>query len=128
MPPILRCVLVVTLFSVGATARAALDDAELGKDDGYPVQRFGPDFSLLTERYKVGTFSNMERVFWPRDIKTASPAFGLKRAEQAFTVQYPYNGQTYSIEDFLARQRITGLLIMKGDTILFERYQYARKP
>src|SRR5262249_28617126 len=36
--------------------------------------------------------------------------------------------QPNTIESFLARNRNTGLLILQGDTILLERYQYDRKP
>lgn len=33
-----------------------------------------------------------------------------------------------SVEDFLARQRIMGLLIVKDGVVQVERYQYDRKP
>jgi CubicO group peptidase (beta-lactamase class C family) len=33
-----------------------------------------------------------------------------------------------TIDDYLNRQRVTGLLIIKGGEILLERYQYERKP
>ena len=36
-------------------------------------------------------------------------------------------GQIYTIDDFLAHQRITGLLVIKDGQILDERYQYDRK-
>jgi len=39
---------------------------------------------------------------------------------------YEYNGATYSLADYLARNPATGLLIAQGDTILYEHYQYAR--
>ncbi|MGH6753959.1 MAG: serine hydrolase domain-containing protein, partial [Bradyrhizobium sp.] len=32
------------------------------------------------------------------------------------------------LDDFLAHQRVTGLLVIKDGAILFERYQYDRKP
>jgi len=118
--------LALTVFGMSA-AVAAPDERELGKADGYPVQHPGPDFSLMTERYKVGTFSNMESVFKARPIEaaTASP---LQRLAKPFSVQYSCNDQICTLDDFLARQRITGLLILKGNTIVLERYQYDRQP
>ena len=124
----MRLIAMLALSLLTLTAVAAPDEGDLGKADGYPVQRFGPDFSLLTERYKVGTFSNMERVFWPREIATAPATSPLSRSDATFSVQYPYNGKTFSLDDFLARQRVTGLLILKGNTIIFEKYQYDRQP
>ena len=38
----------------------------------------------------------------------------------------PAGNETGGIDDYLARNRTTGLLIVAGDTILVERYQYDR--
>jgi CubicO group peptidase (beta-lactamase class C family) len=111
---------------IAAPALGAPDEEQLGKAAGYPFQRLYPDFSLLTERYKVGNFTNMERIFWPRAIAGAAQARSLARSPGPFPLTYPYDGKTYTIEDFLARQRITGLLVLKGDTIVYEKYQYDR--
>ena len=37
-------------------------------------------------------------------------------------------GQSRALDDYLSHNRTTGLLVLKGDTILVERYQYDRKP
>ena len=37
------------------------------------------------------------------------------------------DGQTYSLDDYLARHPATGFLIARGSTILVERYQYGRR-
>jgi hypothetical protein len=68
--------LVIAAVIAGATAvsAAAPDENELGKSDGYPVQSLSAEFSMMNERYKVGTFSNMEKVFWPR----TDPATGIQ--------------------------------------------------
>jgi CubicO group peptidase (beta-lactamase class C family) len=116
------------LLTAATAGHAAPDEADLGKGNGYPVQSFGPRFSLLDERYKVGTFSNMDHVFWPREIAASPTASPLLGADGPFAADYPYNGRTYSIEDFLARQRITGLLVLKGNRIVLEKYQYDRQP
>jgi CubicO group peptidase (beta-lactamase class C family) len=120
--------LLAVLALASSVAAAAPDEAELGKGSGYPVQRLHPGFSLLNDWYKVGTFSDMDRVFWPREVAAAPTASPLLPPEGAFSVEYPYEGRTYTLEDFLARQRVTGLLILKGDRIVLERYQYDRKP
>jgi CubicO group peptidase (beta-lactamase class C family) len=43
-------------------------------------------------------------------------------------VEYRFEHQTHTLDDFLNRQRITGLLVIKDGEILLERYQYERKP
>jgi CubicO group peptidase (beta-lactamase class C family) len=108
-------------------ALGAPDEEELGKAAGYPFQPLAPDFSLLTDRYKIGNFTNMERIFWPRRMAAgAGQARSLAKSSEPFPLTYPYNGETFTIEDMLSRQRITGLLVLKGDTIVYERYQYGR--
>jgi CubicO group peptidase (beta-lactamase class C family) len=43
-------------------------------------------------------------------------------------LRYRFDGRVYSIDDYLAHQRTTGLLVIKDGQILIERYQYDRKP
>src|SRR5882724_13626137 len=42
--------------------------------------------------------------------------------------EYQFENQTHTLDDFLARQRVTGLLLIKDGEILLERYQYDRTP
>jgi hypothetical protein len=51
----------------------------------------------------------------------------LKRAAFEPAIQYMSPSQTRGLDDDLSRNRTTGL-ILKGDTILAERYQDDRKP
>ena len=111
---------------IAVPALGAPDEEQLGKAASYPFQRFASDFSLLTDRYKIGNFTNMERIFWPRGITGAAQARTLTRSSEPFPLTYEYDGNTYTIEDMLSRQRITGLLVLKGDTIMYEKYQYER--
>jgi CubicO group peptidase (beta-lactamase class C family) len=68
----------------------------------------------------------MERILWPRGIAGGAQARSLARSSAPFPLRYEYNGNTYTIEDIFSRQRITGLLVFKDDTIIYERYQYDR--
>jgi CubicO group peptidase (beta-lactamase class C family) len=111
-----------------AAAHAAPDEESLNKASGYPFQRLHPEFSLIPDTYKIGNFTNMERIFWPREIPASSQPRQLAKRTEPFTVTYPFNGKTYTIADILNRQRIMALLILKGDTIVYETYQYDRNP
>jgi CubicO group peptidase (beta-lactamase class C family) len=50
----------------------------------------------------------------------------LKRAAAEIAPVYHYDGRQKPIADYLNTHPVTGLLIARGDTILFEHYQYAR--
>lgn len=106
------------LLFVAFSARvvAAPDEEMLGKSRGYPVcqlQQLGVDPGCL-----VGTLSRMDEVVPARKVAHGAPRV-LKRADQAAGL---------GADAYMAANRNTGLLVLKGDTILAERYNYDRKP
>ena len=52
----------------------------------------------------------------------------MPKAASEPKIEYRFENQTHTLDDFLARQRITGLLVIKDGEILLERYQYDRTP
>jgi CubicO group peptidase (beta-lactamase class C family) len=102
--------LALLLFPLAALA--APDEELLGKAHGYTacLPARGPQCT-------VGFWSAMDR-FGPYHTVAKGTRRDLKR--QTPEVDF---GQ----DAFLARNRNTGLLIMQGDTVLVERYQYGRK-
>ena len=120
-PRVLASVLLAALAA--RAALAAPDEEALGKADGYPIcgSLIAPETRCL-----VGLVSRRDEVYPHRTVAKAEHTRELKRAsaEPPLAIAYgPYKG---SVDDYLARNRTTGLLILKGDTILVERYQYDR--
>ena len=99
------------------------DAEDYGASNGYP---FGGRRTFLTPPFLVGSHSHMDQVFAGRFIRRAAIPSPLARAASEPLVQYDYDGQRFTVDDYLARHPVTGLLIARGDTILIERYQYAR--
>ena len=91
---------------------AAPDEAVLGKNDNYPV------CSILTgsERCLVGALSHYDQIVGSRTVPHGE-ARPLKRAEKELP----------GVDAYMAANRNTGLLVLKDDTILAERYNYDRK-
>jgi CubicO group peptidase (beta-lactamase class C family) len=117
---------ILVLAALALPAIAAPDEDILGKAEGYPVGT--PKNWFFDEHVRVGSFSHIDKVL-PRYFtvhKSASP-LPLPKAESVPKLEYRLAGQTYTIDDFLAHQRITGLLVIKDGQILDERYQYDRK-
>jgi CubicO group peptidase (beta-lactamase class C family) len=56
---------------------------------------------------------------------TATPSI-LKRTAEEIAPVYHYDGRQKAIGDYLDAHPVTGLLIARDDTILFEHYRYAR--
>ena len=59
-------------------------------------------------------------------MRRATMPSPLARAPSEPAVRYEYQGRTFTLDDYLARNPATGLLVARDDTILIERYQYAR--
>jgi CubicO group peptidase (beta-lactamase class C family) len=116
----------LVLTALASPALAAPDEDILGKADGYPVGT--PKNWFFDEHVRVGSFSHVDKVLPRYDTlhKSASP-LPLSKAANIPKLEYRLAGQTYTIDDFLAHQRITGLLVIKDGQILDERYQYDRK-
>jgi len=104
---------------------AAPDEELLGKSSGYPVGNWKNWF--FEETIRVGTFSNFDQILPHNTLHKAEHPLPLKRTVSEPQILYPYKGKICTIDDYLSRQRVTGLLIIKDGEILVERYQYDRK-
>jgi len=75
---------------------------------------------------RVGSFSHLDQILPYNTLKKSEAPLPLPVASNPPRIGYRFDGQTYSLDDFLAHQRITGLLVVKDGQILAEHYQYDR--
>lgn len=95
-----------------------------GQGQGYPT---GLQGGLVRDpMYRVGNFSGgFEKLFPHNTIKApAKPA--VPYTEKPISLVYRTGFSERTPEDYLRGWPITGLLIARGNHILFERYQYER--
>ena len=96
---------------------------DYGASEGYPV---GNATVTGQMRYFVGTYSHFDQVVLARVVTHAPTPWSFRRAPVEPEIIYIFQGERHSIDDYLRRNPVTGLLIAKADTILYEHYQYAR--
>lgn len=110
--------LFAVLFSVllSANSFSAPDEVALGKNEGYPVCKFGEVWR--DPKCLVGTLSHSDEVVAARKIAHGAPR-ELGRADKSALL---------GADDYMAKNRNTGLLVIKDGVILAERYGYDRKP
>jgi CubicO group peptidase (beta-lactamase class C family) len=96
------------------------DAEEYGQSRGYPIA------VINRPLFFVGMFTHYDQLFEARVVHRAAVPSRLERAPVEPTLSYEYQGATRSIDDYLAQNPATGLLIARDRTILVERYQYAR--
>jgi CubicO group peptidase (beta-lactamase class C family) len=115
------------LAACAIAALAAPDEDELGKAQGYPI---GTALQVNDEGVRVGRSSNLETLLPHNTLAKADSPSTLKKVpvEPKFGYTSSFDGHSYSVDDYLQHQRVTGLLIIKDGEMQVERYQYDRKP
>ena len=109
----------------GPRFRADGPDADaFGRKEGYPSCK---GIAYVDEtRCRVGALSRYDTLFPARTITAPKQSIPLARAASEPVIRYGFAGLELTLDDYLNRQPVTGLLIAKDNTILVERYQYGR--
>ena len=97
---------------------------EFGRKEGYPSCK-GLAYVQET-RCRVGALSHYDALFPARTIVAPKQASQLTRTTTEPIIRYDFSGINLTLDDYLNRNPVTGLLIAKDTTILLERYQYGR--
>ncbi len=121
-----RRVVAALLASACTLAQAEPDAARLGQAAGYPVGNATSWFSVPA---RVGSWSAMDAVpGLPTRVvpRGSGPVAPLVQAAQPSAISYRFRNQTYTLAEYLERQRTTGLLVLKNGEIVAEHYRYGR--
>ena len=114
-----------SLCLIGASASiwAEPDEALLGKQAGYPIGN-----RWFSKENRVGAWSAMDKVpgVLGQFVQRGDTASPLPKAVNPPEIKYRYRNLGYSLDEYLERRRITGLLILKNGEIVAERYRYGR--
>lgn len=123
---------VVVIFD--SVSRAAPDEQKLGRDAGYPVGTAARKSFLDDESMRVGSFTHHGEIRGLYNgkanlLKRADRPMPLPRAVPETDYRWGIGQlQGLGVNDYLARQRIMGLMVVKDGVIQLERYQYERTP
>lgn len=78
--------------------------------------------SLFAPEKRLENFRHMDRIFPSRPIAAGDEKFEFNRDERPLALSYLFQEQQHSLDEFLERVSGTGLLIIKNDVIVHERY------
>ena len=93
---------------------------DYGASKGYPI---GDRSNWFQPSSLVGSHSHHDQIFEGRTVPAAKVPSLLKRAAEEPVLRYEHQGKSFTLDDYLARNPATGLLVAQGETILAERYQ-----
>lgn len=89
----------------------------------YPKLHFpaGEDFLLLSPTAQAYAYRNVDRMFATRPIRRGGKVLELRRDEE-ISPRYPADGKMHGVDGYIDRANIAGLLVIKEDRIVLERY------
>jgi CubicO group peptidase (beta-lactamase class C family) len=105
---------IAVLLTVCAAALVATHQREL--------RRLPFVLSLFSGAEQVENFRAMNRLFSSAPVRRSGPAFRFKTRLAALPETYVFEGETRSLEAFLAEVDTTGMLVVKEDVIVSEEY------
>jgi CubicO group peptidase (beta-lactamase class C family) len=130
MPSLKSLLLPLLLTSIAMQASAAPDEEKLGKALGYPAGTAKSWF--YDESVRVGSFTSqgeIRGIFNGKANVLAASEAPMKLPRSEREPAFRWNADRFrnlTVDDYLARQRIMGLMIIKDGVIQVERYQYDR--
>lgn len=86
------------------------------------------DGSLYPDK-AVRTYMNTDKIFPTRLIKAGKRPYPLPLSDKPLTaLSFPSGGKTYDLPDYVALNRVVGLLLLKDGKIAYEHYDYGFTP
>ena len=73
-------------------------------------------------------FRDIEHIFKTHTIRRGKTVHPLPVAARQIAPTFSYNGKTWTIDDYMAAERVSGLLVIKDGKIVLEKYALGRKP
>jgi CubicO group peptidase (beta-lactamase class C family) len=105
--------------------QTGFDAFRYGVSLSYPIQGSSPTPPVAM----VGFYSHYDQIRPLRPVPTALPVSPLERSDAPVAIAWTTAaGAPTTLQDYLERAPVTGLLIARGTTILYEHYRYGRTP
>jgi len=77
---------------------------------------------FLGQEQMPDTYRRLDHLFAIRTIKRGHIVFPLPMSASHITIGYKLNGNTIEVEDFMKRNAVVGMLLIKDGKIIIERY------
>lgn len=85
----------------------------------FPV---GDKGSMWADPYVIGSYRHMGEIYASRLVPRSGPVSELPAGEPLTLDSFPVGGVAMNLEDFVARARTTGLIVLKDGKVMLERY------
>lgn len=97
------------------------DHTHCQTNEEFLARLLGGDFLLWSPNIQAEGFLNWDRIFATRTIAHGTPK-PLARSAIELDVTYEHNAEQWGIDDLIRDEHVSGLLVVKDETIMLERY------
>ncbi len=123
--PAVAVITAIVLALLGCAGPAVDTASEVAEAVNPDAANFGERDQILfwTPEQQVAGYRNIDQLSQTRWVSASDDPYPLTPAPRDLSsVTYEVEGETYTVEDYIGDRRIAGLLVVKDDEIVFERY------
>ena len=115
-------ILSALVFLAGFAKHETTPNLDFDKVD--PRRMLIDPYSYWSQPYSFYFFHHMDKIPHQRLDWVRKPprSFALKEPHQAFSLSYTINGKTSTLEEYLDQADVQGVLVLKDDRVIFEKY------
>ena len=81
-----------------------------------------------TPQQQSDGYRSMETLYKAETIKRGKTVHPLPPAAKQIDPTYSYDGKTWTVDDYMTANNVSGLLVLKDGKIVLEKYAMGRKP
>jgi CubicO group peptidase (beta-lactamase class C family) len=80
-------------------------------------------YSYMGPPFNAYYFHNIDKLGFRLDtVRRAGPVLALAPTAKPFTLSYTVNGKSHTLDEYFTQNNVTGFLILRDTSIVFERY------
>jgi CubicO group peptidase (beta-lactamase class C family) len=83
---------------------------------------------VWTPEQQSAGYRSIETIYKSEVIRRGPQVHPLPKAARVIAPSWTYAGRTWTVDDYMAAYRVSGVLVLKDGKILLERYGMGRKP
>lgn len=87
-----------------------------------------PSILAWSPEQQVSGYRSIETIYKTHVIKRGPRVHALPMAARQIEPTFTWQGRTWTVDDYMQAYRVSGVLVLKDDKILLERYGLGRKP
>ena len=116
-------VFVLAVAGIGNTQQHEDAPGKIDISKMNPARLLVDKYSYMAQPYNFYYFHHIDqldvRTDWVRKPATVYP---LRESTAPFALRYTFRGAEYSLDDYFARNYVTGFLVLHDDQVIFEKY------